>query len=63
MKRPRRRLSEIVYQVGAVWLGGWRDIEIEPLARAGGFASIHSQTVVQLGIPSEVLVAQKPSSS
>lgn len=59
MQRPRRKLSELVYQVGAVWLGGWRDIEIEPSVRASGFDDIRTQTITQLGIPSEVLSARK----
>jgi ubiquinone/menaquinone biosynthesis C-methylase UbiE len=60
MKRPRRKVPEAVYQVGAVWLGGWRDIDVEPSVRAVGFTDVRTSTVVQLGIPSEVLVARKP---
>jgi ubiquinone/menaquinone biosynthesis C-methylase UbiE len=60
MKRPRGALSELVYRVGAVWLGGWRDIEVEPSVRGLGFANVRVRIVMQLGIPSEVLVAEAP---
>jgi len=59
MKRPQRRLPELVYQVGAVWLGGWRDIDIEPALRDHNLIDLRKRTIHQLGIPSEVLVAQK----
>jgi ubiquinone/menaquinone biosynthesis C-methylase UbiE len=61
MQRPHNRLSELVYRVGAVWLGGWRDIDVEPSIRAAGFEEIGRRTVTQLGIPSEVLTARKPA--
>ena len=61
MQRPRNRFSEIVYQVGAVWLGGWRDIDVAPAVRSIGFVDVRSRTVTQLGIPSEVLSARKPA--
>jgi ubiquinone/menaquinone biosynthesis C-methylase UbiE len=63
MKRPRRRLSQAVYQIGAVWLGGWRDVDVEPAVRAAGFTDVRTSIVTQLGIPSEVLVAGKPITS
>lgn len=62
MKRPSRRLSELVYRIGAVWLGGWRDVDVEPSARAAGFGDVRRHTVTQLGIPSEILEARKPDS-
>lgn len=59
MQRPRRRLPELVYQVGAVWLGGWRDVDIEPFVDEVGFVEIRHETVVQIGIPSQVLTARR----
>src|SRR6185436_5717305 len=60
MQRPRRELPELVYRVGAVWLGGWRDVEIERPMRDVGFVDATRRIVTQLGIPSEVLTARKP---
>jgi ubiquinone/menaquinone biosynthesis C-methylase UbiE len=62
MMRPDRLLPELVYRIGAVWLGGWREVRIEPFVRAAGFAGLESELVTQLGIPSEVLLARKPGS-
>ncbi len=59
MKRPRERISELVYRIGAVWLGGWRDIDVGPPVIAAGFAEVSRQIVSQLGIPSEILEARK----
>jgi hypothetical protein len=59
MKRPRRRFAELVYRIGAVWLGGWRDIDVESSVRAAGFVDVNRHTVSQLGIPSDVLEARK----
>lgn len=61
MKRPRGRLAELVYRIGAVWLGGWRNVDVDPSVRAAGFVDVSRQTVSQLGIPSEILEARKPS--
>jgi ubiquinone/menaquinone biosynthesis C-methylase UbiE len=62
MMRPNRRLALLVYRVGALWLGGWRDVAPEPFVRAAGFLTVRRQRVVQLGIPTEVLEARKPGS-
>jgi ubiquinone/menaquinone biosynthesis C-methylase UbiE len=59
MMRPRSRLSSMVYRVGAIWLGGWRDVDVEPFVRRAGFDAIRRHTVEQLGIPSEILTAMK----
>jgi len=63
MMRPDRLLPDLVYRFGAVWLGGWREVRIEPFVRAAGFLALESQLVAQLGIPSEILVARKPDST
>jgi ubiquinone/menaquinone biosynthesis C-methylase UbiE len=62
MMRPGRRLPELVYRIGAVWLGGWHDVSVEPLVAAAGFEVMHTEIVTQLGIPSQVLSARRPMS-
>jgi ubiquinone/menaquinone biosynthesis C-methylase UbiE len=62
MMRPRHLLAQLVYRVGALWLGGWRDVEPEPFVRAAGFLTVRREMVTQLGIPTEVLEARKPGS-
>lgn len=60
MQRPRRRLAELIYQVGAIWLGGWRDFDVEPAVHETGFVGVTREIVTQLGIPSQVLRAERP---
>jgi ubiquinone/menaquinone biosynthesis C-methylase UbiE len=60
MRRPTRRLGRSIYQIGAVRLGGWRDVDVEPHVRAAGFIDVTGEIVEQLGIPSQVLVASRP---
>ncbi len=59
MKPPRRPFPRLVYGLGAVWLGGWQDLDVEPFLRAAGFLVVKRRSVTQLGIPSEVFVAVK----
>lgn len=59
MMRPNRRLPALVYDIGAVRLGGWHDVRPEPFVRAAGFEVREQKTVQQLGIPSEILVGRK----
>jgi len=63
MTRPATRFAEWIYRVGAEWLGGWRAVDIEPLVGPAGFESVSCETVMQLGIPSEVLIARKATAS
>ena len=60
MIRPEERMARWIYQLGAVWLGCWRDVHLEPVLRAVGFECVSRQVVTQLGIPSEILHARKP---
>ena len=57
---PKRRFSSWIYRVGAKWLGGWNEVDLEPVVRAVGFQDVHSETVSQMGIPSQVVRARKP---
>jgi ubiquinone/menaquinone biosynthesis C-methylase UbiE len=59
MQRPSRPLGRAIYEAGAVRLGGWRDVVVEPHVRNAGFVELTQETVDQLGIPSNVLVAHK----
>jgi ubiquinone/menaquinone biosynthesis C-methylase UbiE len=61
MIRPEERMASWIYQLGAVWLGCWRDVHLEPFLRAVGFECVSRQVVTQLGIPSEILHARKPA--
>jgi len=63
MMRPATRFADWIYRVGAEWLGGWRAVDIEPLVGDAGFESVSREVVMQLGIPSEVLIARKAGSS
>ena len=61
MSRPATRVPGWIYRLGAQRLGAWRDVQLEPLVRVAGFANARREVVSQLGIPTEVLVAQKPT--
>ena len=63
MARPDQRLSKWIYQVGANWLGGWSDVQLEPFVWAARFEKVMREVVSQLGIPSEILIAQRPLAS
>ena len=59
MASPEQRLPSWIYDVGAKWLGGWRDVQLEPLVRAAGFQNVQREVIKQLGIPSEIVIAQR----
>ncbi len=59
MKRPVAALPTAVYRIGAQWLGRWRDVDVAPIARAAGLIDVTTETIVQNGIPSEILVAER----
>jgi ubiquinone/menaquinone biosynthesis C-methylase UbiE len=61
MIRPKKRIAESIYRLGPVWLGGWRDVDIEPFVRKAGFEVRELQVVTQIGIPTQVLAAGKPT--
>jgi ubiquinone/menaquinone biosynthesis C-methylase UbiE len=60
MLRPERRVSRWIYQLGAMRLGGWSDVVLEPFVRDAGFKDVRREVVTQLGVPSEILAARKP---
>jgi len=63
MTCPDQRLPGWIYSLGAKRLGGWSDLQLEPFVHAAGFAKVQREVVKQLGVPSEILVAQKPLAS
>lgn len=60
MSRPTRRVPGWVYEIGAKRLGGWHDVQVEPLVRMAGCSDVESELVHQLGIPTGILMARKP---
>jgi hypothetical protein len=59
MKRPARRLPALVYGIGAVKLGRWREVDLTPMME--GYEITARRTIMQLGIPSEIITARKPA--
>jgi ubiquinone/menaquinone biosynthesis C-methylase UbiE len=60
MKHPERRIPRWIYRLGAMRLGGWADVELEPVVRACGLPDVQREVVTQLGFPSEILSGRKP---
>jgi ubiquinone/menaquinone biosynthesis C-methylase UbiE len=63
MACPDHRLSSWFYKVSVNWLGAWSDLHVEPFVRETGFENVEREVVKQLGIPSEILIAQRASTS
>jgi ubiquinone/menaquinone biosynthesis C-methylase UbiE len=59
MARPEGCVAGSIYGLGACKLGKWTDVEVGPFLRSVGFEVQSEEVVRQLGIPSDVLVAQK----
>jgi ubiquinone/menaquinone biosynthesis C-methylase UbiE len=59
MSRPRGCVAGAIYGLGACRLGKWSDVEVAPFLRSVGLTVTRIETVRQLGIPSEVLVATR----
>ncbi len=59
MACPRRVFPRWLYEMTAMRLGGWADVELEPTVRACGFDDVTRRVVTQLGFPSEILFARK----
>jgi demethylmenaquinone methyltransferase/2-methoxy-6-polyprenyl-1,4-benzoquinol methylase len=49
---------KLAYAVSPFACAGCRPLELLPLAEKAGFRSIRREVIVQLGVPSEILVAQ-----
>jgi len=60
MKHPERTIPRWIYRLGAMRLGGWRDVELAPILRANGLPDVQREVVTQLGFPSEILLGRKP---
>jgi ubiquinone/menaquinone biosynthesis C-methylase UbiE len=54
MRRPVAWLARALYQVGAVWLGRWRDLEMAPLFEVAGLKIARREVVTRFGVPSDV---------
>jgi ubiquinone/menaquinone biosynthesis C-methylase UbiE len=50
---------KLAYRVSPLLCGGCRPLQVAALAQAAGFAVIAHEVVVQLGVPSEVLVLER----
>ena len=53
-------LWKMAYAVSPVACGGCRPIQLAGLVGQAGFSQVEREVVVQLGIPSEIIVAQRP---
>lgn len=62
MTCPSGQLPGWIYRLGPIRLGGWSDIQLESHVRAAGFEFDGREVVEQIGIPSEIVMAHKPSS-
>jgi ubiquinone/menaquinone biosynthesis C-methylase UbiE len=49
---------KLAYAVSPITCAGCRPLELKPVAEKAGFRTIKREVVVQLGIPSEILVVQ-----
>jgi len=58
--RPERRALRWIYRFGAMRLGGWADVVLEPFVRKAGLKDVRREVVPQLGCPSEILSARRP---
>jgi ubiquinone/menaquinone biosynthesis C-methylase UbiE len=52
------KVWKLAYALSPVTCGGCRPLQMSELARQAGFERVERQVVVQLGIPSEVIVAE-----
>jgi ubiquinone/menaquinone biosynthesis C-methylase UbiE len=55
-------LWERIYGVAPSLLGGCRPVELSKSVEAAGFERVTRDVVVQVGVPSEIIVARKPAS-
>jgi ubiquinone/menaquinone biosynthesis C-methylase UbiE len=53
-------LWKMAYAVSPVACGGCRPVQLAGLVGQAGFSQVEREVVVQLGIPSEIIVAQRP---
>jgi ubiquinone/menaquinone biosynthesis C-methylase UbiE len=55
-------LWKTVYRVSPSMLGGCRPLQLSTLVDHAGFDVLHDEVVVQWGLPSEILIANRPDS-
>jgi demethylmenaquinone methyltransferase/2-methoxy-6-polyprenyl-1,4-benzoquinol methylase len=53
-------LWKAAYAVSPVSCGGCRPVQLAGLVKEAGFSPVEREVVVQLGVPSEVIVAERP---
>jgi hypothetical protein len=51
-------LWKAVYALSPIVCGGCRPLELSEIVRRTGFREVEREVLVQLGVPSEVIVAQ-----
>jgi len=59
LSRGVTRVWEAVHRLNPVWVGGCRPLALRGFVTEGGFRVLHHERVEQLGIASEVLVAER----
>jgi ubiquinone/menaquinone biosynthesis C-methylase UbiE len=59
MVPPETRAARWLYRLGVMALGGWRDVPVIPLMTEAGLETVPRETVFQLGMPSEIVVARR----
>ena len=50
---------KVIHAVNPLILGGCRPLRLAGLVRTAGFIDVESETIVQLGIPSEIVAARR----
>ncbi len=60
MVRPSNFLAKLIFEIGPVTLGAWREVRLSQFLMKVGFADLQSETISQFGLPSEIIVAKKP---
>ncbi|WP_420643304.1 class I SAM-dependent methyltransferase [Candidatus Leptofilum sp.] len=52
-------LWKAAYRLHPLLLGGCRPLQLQPLVQQARFSIIHREVIVQLGVPSELILAEK----
>lgn len=47
------------FRLNPIWCGGCRPVQLATLVQNTGFTSVQREVVVQLGVPSEIIVAER----
>ena len=60
MRKPSVWPARVLFTIGAVKLGRWRDLDLEPSLAALGFEVVRRLRVVQFGVPSDIFEMRRP---